>query len=378
MKGILGGCKARRMLFPALYYGTNAVYQGYISLYYTHLGFGSGQLGLISAATAAAALAAQPLWGRMGDRAKNRSRLLGVLCLAAAAALPLALPGRSFGAQLLAAMAFYAFFCALLPLGDSILLGARDGAFGVYRLAGGASYALAGAVFGWLRGSMGPGGAIWVCTGLMLLAALSTWALPASPGTPRARGSMLALLKDKHILRMLAFVLPLQMSMGCYYTFHAPHFKSLSGGTDALLGLGYLVSALSEAPYLLFSERIYRRFGAQKPMCIAALVLALRWVILGASTSARLAVFSQALHGFSFIVITVSMARWIADHAPENLQASGQALLNMAAFGAARIAGNLLGALLAGSMGWNGVFYTCAGLCAADCALFLPGALRRR
>ena len=58
----------RWALFPVGYYGANAVYQGYISLYYTQLGFRSDRLGCISAATALAAIAAQPLWGTLGDR----------------------------------------------------------------------------------------------------------------------------------------------------------------------------------------------------------------------------------------------------------------------------------------------------------------------
>ena len=130
----------RHGLFSLGYYGANAIYQGYMSLYYTGLGFHSVQLGGISAATALAALGAQPIWGMLGDRARSRKRLLGALALLSAAALPLALLGGGFWFQLAAAMLFYAFFCALLPLNDAILLEAQGGAFGGYRLAGGAKF----------------------------------------------------------------------------------------------------------------------------------------------------------------------------------------------------------------------------------------------
>ena len=156
-----GKKRLRGMLFPAAYFAANAVYQGYISLFYTRLGFHSGQLGAISAATAAAAMAAQPLWGRIADRARSRRRVLALLALAAALLLPLALAGRGFGFQLAAAALFYAFFCALLPLGDAILLESEGESFGAYRLAGGASFALAGALFGAVRGRLGAGGAVW-------------------------------------------------------------------------------------------------------------------------------------------------------------------------------------------------------------------------
>lgn len=362
-------------LFPAGYYGANAVYQGYMSLFYTNLGFQSAQLGGINAATALAALVAQPLWGMMGDRARSRRALLGALCLLSAAALPLALLDGRFWYQLAAAMLFYAFFCALLPLGDAILLEASGGAFGAYRLAGGASFALSGALFGALLGRLGPEGAVWAAAGLLLLTALAARALPDAPGRQgRERISMAALLKNRMLMRMLLFLLPVQMTMGFFYTFYAPHFRELPGGTDALLGLGYFLSAVSEAPYLLLSGRVYRRFGAEKPMCAAALVLALRWLILGLAPSAGAALASQLLHGGGFIVMTVSMAYWISENVPEELRASGQGLLNMVSFGAARIAGNLLGGLLAQAAGRGGAFFAGAGVCAVALCAFAPGA----
>ena len=368
----------RRALFPAGYYAANAVYQGYMSLFYTNLGFDSVRLGSISAATAAAALAAQPAWGLLGDRARSRRRLLCILCLLSAVALPLALVRPAFGAQILAAMLFYAFFCALLPLGDAILLEAEVGAFGGYRLAGGASFAISGAVFGAVMGRTGPAGAVWVTSGILLLAALAALLLPDAPGKQRReRITMARLLRDRDLVRMLLFVLPVQMTMGFFYTFYAPHFKAL-GGTEAQLGLGYLLSAVCEAPYLLLSGRIYRRFGAARPMCVSALLLAARWLMLGFAPSAGVALASQALHGGGFIVLSVSMAYWISDHASPELRASGQGLLNLVTFGAARVLGNLGGGLLARAVGSGGAFLAGAGVCAASLCAFAAWAFRRK
>lgn len=364
------GLNLRWALFPLGYYGANAVYQGYISLYYTQLGFRSDQLGYVSAATALAAIAAQPLWGALGDRAESRTRLLSLLSLAAALALLPALLGPGFGLQLLAATLFYAFFCALLPLGDALLLEGvgEDGRFGPYRLAGGASFALAGYAFGAL--ALNPASAIWITSGLLLLAALAARALPDSPGRQRKRVPFRALLKHRELMGLMLFLLPVQMTMGYYYTFYAPHFKELPGATDALLGLSYLISAASEVPYLLLCDRIYRRFGAARPMCLAALVMALRWLALGFCGSAGGAMLSQLLHGGGFIVISVSMAKYIADGVAPELRTSGQMLLNMAAFGAARAAGNLGGGLLAQQIGRGSSFLAGAGVCLAALCLF--------
>ena len=356
------GFRPRGAVFPALYYGANSVYQGYISLYYTGLGFHSGQLGFISAMTALAALAAQPLWGMLGDRVRGRRALLGGLCLAAAAALLPAAKDGGFIWQLSWAMAFYAFFCALLPLGDAILLEA-GGNFGGYRLAGGISFALAGTLFGLLRDRIPAGGVLWAAAGLLLLTGLSARLLPESSGGRARKGSVLGLLRNRRLTAMLLFVLPLQMTMACFHTFYGPRFKAL-GGEDWMLGLGVLLSTASEVPYLLLSRRIYRRFGAAKPMCVAAGVLALRWALLGIAKTPLAALLTQLLHGGGFIVITVSMAYWISEHVPGEQRAGGQALLNMFSFGLARVLGNLLAGQLARSMGEGAAFLASAGLCA--------------
>lgn len=367
----------RWALFSLGYYGANAVYQGYISLYYTQLGFRSDRLGYISAATALAAIAAQPLWGTLGDRTQKRTRLLGLLSIAAALALLPALLGQGFALQILIAALFYAFFCALLPLGDAILLEGlgEGGSFGPYRLAGGLSFAVSGAIYGAL--SLPAGGAVW-CTSMLLVAAAgAAQLLPDSPGRQRARVPFARLLQNKELLVLILFLLPVQSTMGYFYTFYAPHFKALPGGTEALLGLSYLISAASEVPYLLLCDRIYRRFGAVRPMCVSAGVMALRWLLLGLCRSAPAALLTQLLHGGGFIVLSVSMAKYIADRVAPELRTSGQMLLNMVSFGAARVIGNLGGGLLAEGIGRGNAFFAGAGICVAALAIFALWQMRR-
>lgn len=359
----------RYALFPTGYYASNSIYQGYISLYYTRLGFSNGQLGVISAATALAALIFQPIWGMLGDRVASRRRLLAIFTLSAACILPLAGLNGGFAWQIGAAFFFYTFFCTLLPLGDTILLASESSRFGLYRLAGGASFATTSALFGLISGKLNTGGAIWCTAAMLALTSASALLLPNIPVEQKSRQNPFVLLRNQRMRAFMCFLLPLQMTMGYFYTFYAPWFQQL-GGSETLLGLGYLLSAASEAPYLLFSGRIYRRFGAEKPMLVAALIMALRWFMLGITRSSSVALLSQLLHGGGFIVLSVSMANWISDHVPPELRASGQALLNMLTFGLARISGNLLGGFFARRIGRGGVFLASAALCALSFILF--------
>ena len=124
-------------------------------------------------------------------------------------------------------------------------------------------------------------------------------------------------------------------------------------------------------------DRIYRRFGAAKPMCVAAGVMALRWLLLGSAQSAVQALLTQLLHGGGFIVLSVSMAKYVADRVAPELRTSGQMLLNMVSFGAARVIGNLGGGLLAEGIGRGAAFLVGAGVCAAALVAFILWQMRR-
>ena len=179
------------------------------------------------------------------------------------------------------------------------------------------------------------------------------------------------------ILLML-FAMLLQITMGYFYTFFSPHFVSLPGGTSALLGGCYFLSAVSETPFLLNSDRLFRRFGAGKLMCVSALMLSLRWIIVASCDNALVVMLSQLLHSMGFIVITVTSSLYIDRTVPPELKASGQMLLAVVSFGVARVAGNLGGGLLADWMGRQNVFYLCAILCGISFLCFTPYYLRHK
>lgn len=373
------GLKIGWMAFPLAYYAANAVWQGYMSLYYRGIGFGEGKIGLISAAMALAALLLQPVWGKLGDQSKKTNRLLALLALLSGAALLPVLVNDGFFWQLAFACLFYVFYCALLPMGDSILLEAlnrNDMPFGPYRLAGAVSFAAAGAAFGGVLDRWGRKSVVLVSAGLLFLAAFAAWMLPESKRKPKRKPAFRVLFRNRDLMIMLAFMIPVQMTMGYFYTFFSTYFSALPGANPQLLGVGYAIATAGEIPYLLFCDRIFDRFGAARPMCVSAFVLMLRWILLGFSKNAYPALASQILHGGGFIVMTVSMAKYIAAHTDENLRASGQMLLSMASYGIARVAGNLGGGFLAERYGGANVFLLAAGVCFAALCAFAPKAFR--
>lgn len=343
----------RKFLFMIAYYAASAVYQGYMGLFYEGVGFNRAQIGMVNASAAVSALAVQPIWGSLGDRIPRRKFLLAALSLASAAILPLALLWSGIWAQSIVSAAFFAFYSALLPMGDAVVLSTQE-KFGKVRLSGGISYAVFSLLGAWLIGRGNVRYAVCFVALMLLFAAISALLLPEN-AQKRTHNALLPALRQKKLRRLLLFMLPSQIGMGFFYGFFSLHFMSLANANHSLLGVANLLAALAEIPYLIFSDRIFERFGTEKTMLAATAALTVRFLLLGAFQNAYIALASQILNGFGYIAISVSMAKTIAQELPENA-AGGQALISLLFYGAARLVGNLLGGMVAESIGIGSVF----------------------
>jgi PPP family 3-phenylpropionic acid transporter len=372
----------RFALFMAFYYTANAVYQGFISVYFAGKGLNSAQIGMLMSAVPVISVISQPAWGALGDRAKSRNRVLRIMCALSAAAILLLLLGDApwylFGVLCL----FAANYTAIQPMGDSVILEslqASGHAFGPIRLMGCFAFAVASTVAGRLIGSDNDR-IIWMTSLLIVAAYFSTYSLPPTVGhaIEKKKASMLTLMRDKTLMRLIVMVTLLQVTMGYYYVFFPVHFTSIPGGSAALLGGAYFISALSETPFLLMSDWLFKKLGAGKLLCIAALSLVLRWTILFLTDDVRLILASQMLHGWGFIIITVAMAKFISLTVPEELRARGQMLLAVSGFGVARVVGNMGGGLIAQAWGFQATFGLMAALALATLILLGPKYLKEK
>ena len=135
-----------QLLFAnVLYWVCAGVYSPFLSAYYARLGLDASQTGLLLAITPMCAIAVQPLWALLADRIGRRRAVIVGLCTAAAAVAPLYYLATTFIAVLSTTLAFSAFFSALLPLSDSLVieLASRSGHdFSRIRMGGTVGYAV--------------------------------------------------------------------------------------------------------------------------------------------------------------------------------------------------------------------------------------------
>ena len=373
-------------LFLMAYYVTNSVFQGYLSVYLKNvMNFNPTQIGSILAGVAIVSVITQPMWGTVGDRSKSRNAVIRLLCIVAAGLILSLLLAESYIPVMLLTCLFAAFYMSVQPMGDSIILEdlqRDDHPFGPIRMAGGLSFAFFNILFGRILEWTGNDNVIiWFIAGLLICTLLSTFALPKTPGRQAVGGKKMNishLFKIKDLMLILAFVLPLQATMGYFYTFFSNHFMTLEGSTSSLLGWCYFISAVAEVPYLIFSDKLFKKIGAGKLLCFSALCLTIRWLLLGFVSDYRIAMFSQIFHGWGFIVMTVSLSKYVNLTVPAELKASGQMLLAVVNFGIARVIGNFGGGMLANSIGMQNVFFVSAAITIVTFLIFGPYYIRRK
>lgn len=379
MKKLLKDVSVRSAAFLMAYYITNSIFQSYMSLYYVDMGLDNTQIGLINSMVALVSVFTMQFWGRMGDTAASRNRLLCLMCISAAMLMAATLLSGKFLFLMLIACLFASFYTSIQPMGDSIVLSSlayHNRPFGPVRMLGGLSFAVVAMLFGRVLDAAGDTKiVIYAVSGLCLVIALTALYLPKVVGSGRRRdaGHMLSLFKNRDLLRIFLLMIPLQITLGYFYAFFSPLFKNdLPGGNETLLGWCFFISATSEAPFLLLSDRLFDRFGAGRLMCVSAIVMTARWLLVATAQSAYVAMASQLLHSWSFIVITVTLSKYVQATVPENLRASGQLLISVFGFGVARVIGYFGGGLLSDFIGRQNVFFLCAAICFVCFVAFTP------
>ena len=380
-KSFFSHVSMRCMLFLMAYYMTNSVFQSFMSLYYTDIGLNDTQIGTINALIACVSVPTMIVWGHLGDRVKVRNTLLAFMCLSAGLLMLLVKADRHFMYVLVIVGLFASFYTSIQPMGDSIVLTALDREnkpFGPVRMAGGLSFAVVAALFGYVEEALGSSSAVYATAVMCGVIALSALYLPRVTGgeTRKSSRHMLSLFKDRKLLILFCLMVPLQLTYGYFYAFFSPMLKyDLNGGQ--YVGWAYFISACSEVPFLLNSDRWFKKYGAGRLMCVSALFMTVRWFIVAATDSALVAMLSQLLHCFGFIVITVTVSKYVQATVPGNQKAGGQLLISVFGFGIARVLGYFGGGLLSDISSRQTVFYVCAGICLCCLIVFTPYYFRK-
>jgi PPP family 3-phenylpropionic acid transporter len=349
----------------------------FISVILADRGFGPGEIGLITSLAAIGSTIAVPTWGHIADVRLGRSRTLRICAVGGAVsvgALLLAWPPLVVVALVIA---FWVFECSWQPLADAITVNALGGRAGYarIRLLTSLGFALSTILAGLLYEQTGYVAAFVLFAAAAVIMALTTFKLPdvgradlgahaasaadpassATPRTWRFGSSGVAIRLAPKLPLVLLAVAFLHVGIISGFTFLSLRLLELGAG-PAEVAASSALSAGMEVPSMMVAGWVAMRIGLRGMFAGSAVLYAACLALWAVTDQPALIVGSRLLTGVAMAWVIVSVVLTIARLLPSDLQATGQALFQMTAFGAAAVVANVLGGILYATSGHEAVF----------------------
>jgi PPP family 3-phenylpropionic acid transporter len=342
-----------------LYYAAAAALLPFLVIYYQDIGLKGSQIGFLAGLPPLLGLVSAPVWGVVSDMTKRRKLSL-LIAIGGAIILALALGSVRAFRWLIPAVVLFAFFSSpIMPLVDSTtmsLLGGQKEDYGRIRLWGAVGWGMAAPIVGWLIES---GSVTWSFRGyaaLMGLGLLIALRVPVRGQIEVVSPAGIRLfLTSPRWLIFLSVAFCGGMSLAMISNFLFIFLRGL-GADEFTLGLNLTVATVSELPVLFFSNRLLRRWNAQRLMGAALFFFAIRALAYSLIVVPWLALLIQLLHGPTFSLMWIAGVSYADQIAPAGLEATAQGLLAGILLGIGSATGAFLGGLIYEHIGLVSLF----------------------
>jgi PPP family 3-phenylpropionic acid transporter len=379
----------RFILLYAALYAAFGVASPFLPPFLAERGMSPEAIGILLAAGTTIRLFAGPIAGRIADRLQAL-RLVLAICMAAAALAALGyLPAYTFWALLAVKLIHHAALAPTTTLADALALNAaepREGyrgfEYGYVRGSGSAAFVLGLIASGQLVGVAGLSAILWVSAGLLAVAALLALQAPELPRLAPAardpaldRGEVRARLRDP-VFRRLVLVAALVLGSHAMHDGFAVIRWSEAGISAAVSSVLWSEQVAAEVlVFFVLGPILLRRVDPAVALALAAVLAAVRWIVMALTAEVWIMALTEPLHGITFALLHLACMRIIAQIVPQSLAGTAQAIYGAVGIGGAVALLTLVSGMLYGRFGAQG-FWAMAALCVV--ALPLALSLRHR
>ena len=323
------------------------------------------QIGLIFAAGTAIRLLSAPVAGRLADRLSARREILAICAIAAAIGALLYLPVAGLWAIMLVSLFQAIALAPLAPLSDALaLLAAKRERnapqpgfeYGWVRGTGSAAFIVGSILVGAAVSSWGLAIILWLQAALLMMVPLATRLVPEesnrSPSQQAITKDSVAALLRMPVFRRVVLVAALILgSHAMHDTFAVIRWSAadISPRTASLL---WSASVAAEVVvFFVIGPSLVRVLSPAGAIALAGLAGAVRWGIAAVTADTTALVFTQPLHGLTFALLHLACMRLLAEHVPQQLAATAQAIYGTVGVGLATAALTLVSGWLYARMG---------------------------
>lgn len=360
-------------LFYFLYNTALVVYNNYVPLYYRSVcGFSKTQIGTLVSVGPVATVFGMLLFGRLADRLRNRNILMGILLFLSGVLTALYTAAVSFTFFLGLFFVFTLVNSPVLQLADTsavIYATEKHLSFGGLRLGGSIGYAFTSLVCGYLA-ARGANNLFFVALAAYAAAGVAAFLLPKDDYTVCVAET--ARIPYRSLLRADILLLAIANFFGFvpiffWNTFCLVHLTD-SGAPHWLIGSTMFAACISEMAFLLTAKKIEKRLSVHTALIVSLCITCVRYTLYGLTNDPYVYMLLNLMQSGCHVVIAYFSALYIRRNVPDSLQASGQTLIGLVDYGAAKFAANFFGGRLNRTIGYEGCMLT-VGLMAGAAAL---------
>ncbi|WP_308638726.1 MFS transporter [Paenibacillus silvisoli] len=317
-------------LFMYVIYTTQAIVVSYFPLYFLDRGYSAGQIGIIYSTGPFISIFANIIFGTASDKYRTIKKIMTLLMFGQLVMVSLLFTTDAFVIVCVIMLAFYFFQMPVNPLSDSLILLSSQFTskpYALIRVFGSLGFAFSAFLVGQLLKWTGSAATIPLAICSIGLALLLSFTLKDYQGPKRKVDfvGFLKIIRQPSILTYFAIVLVVSIAHRMYEGFLVVTMREL-GADDSLVGIAWMISAISEIPVLYLLGKYGHKFKELPLLAIASLMYALRFWLIGEISSPGWIIPIQAMHSITFGIYMVTALRYLSRIIPDEFRSSGQAV----------------------------------------------------
>jgi PPP family 3-phenylpropionic acid transporter len=355
-------------------YSTAAMVVSFIPLYFLDRGFSEQQIGIIYSTGPFISIFANIILGMASDKYRTIKKLLMLLLFGQLVMISLLFPIENFALVCLVMMGFYFFQTPINPLSDSLLLLSSQYTgtpYALIRIFGSLGFAVTAYTFGLILKGIGSHWTLPLALCTIAITLILTTRIKDYQGSARKIdfSGFFKLLRQRDVLLFFLIILTISIPHRMYEGFLAVSMRQM-GASDSLVGLAWLVSALSEIPILYLLGKYGHKFKELPLLMIASIMYAVRLWLLSDIQDPRWVIATQAMHSISFGIYFSTALRYLSHLIPDEFRASGQAAYAVVWTGLAGVISGMFGGYIYEQFGREVFFRMGAGFALVAAAAF--------
>ena len=330
-------------IFYFLFFAALSGFTTYINVYLESKGLVGSQFGQITAAGLMISVFFVPLWGIIADKTKKYKMLLLISLSATLVALYFYAQQTVYIGLIICAIILDLCRSGAMPMADVLSMNycnKNHKNYGSIRSMGSLGWVIGSVLIGFLADRFGLDGALFgTYGGLLIISFTIAFGFPTAKADPKKQAVKVSdapkekvgffdVLKNSNFLFILGLSLMTTILIDSCAAYNGNHIVTTLHGSNQLLSMYTVATALPEVIFLAVAIKYYEKFGFKMMYLISASCIFIRFLVYAFVPNVYAFLFVSILHCVSTACATVGNLQFIRSSLSPTVFATAVTLLN--------------------------------------------------